>query len=155
MVMVQIVKYRLVGENISYLSRRLQTSSLFADDAATYRNNQCQKRRRLDDRDQATVGEFCSAIPLMLCCVWMIWPEARESEVPIIRERVIMTFGYFREKDPLSISIVCHNQYDFSIFWPQIARGRSIIIVVTVLLKDARERSLAKTLRNRNPSYLH
>ena len=91
----------------------------------------------------------------MLCCVWMIWPEARESEVPIIRERVIMTFGYFREtKDPLSISIVCHNQYDFSIFWPQIARGRSIIIVVTVLLEIARERSLAKTMRNRNPSYL-
>ena len=58
--------------------------------------------------------------------------EARESEVPIIRERVIMTFGCFREKDPLSISIVCHNQYDFSIFWPQIARRRSIIIVVTV-----------------------
>ena len=56
-----------------------------------------------------------------------------------------MTFGYFREKDPLSISIVCHNQYDFPIFWPQIARGRSIIIVVTVLLKDARERSLANT----------
>ena len=74
--------------------------------------------------------------------------EARESEVPIIRERVIMTFGCFREKDPLSISIVCHNQYDFSIFWPQIARGRSIIIVVTVLLEIARERSLAKTLRN-------
>ena len=59
--------------------------------------------------------------------------EARESEVPIIRERVIMTFGYFREtKDPLSISIVCHNQYDFLIFWPKIARRRSIIIVVTV-----------------------
>ena len=80
----------------------------------------------------------------------------RESEVPIIRERVIMTFGYFREtKDPLSISIVCHNQYDFLIFWPKIARRRSIITVVTVLLRDARKRSLAKTLRNRNPSYLH
>ena len=57
-----------------------------------------------------------------------------------------MTFGYFREKDPLSISIVCHNQYDFLIFWPKIARRRSIIIVVTVLLRDARERSLAKTV---------
>ena len=60
-VMVQIVKYRLVGQIISYLSKRLQTSSLFADDAATYRNNQCQERRRLDDRGQATVGGFCSA----------------------------------------------------------------------------------------------
>ena len=40
---------------------------------------------------------------------------------------------------------MCHNQYDFSIFWPQIARGRSIIVVITVLLKDAREQSLAKT----------
>ena len=55
------------------------------------------------------------------------------------------TEQYIFEGDPLSISIVCHNQYDFSIFWPQIARGRSIIVVITVLLKDAREQSLATT----------
>ena len=101
-------------------------------------------------------GDVRGIACFMLSAGWGVRPEARESEVPIIRERVIMTFGYFREtKDPLSISIVCHSQYDFPIFWPQIARRRSIIIVVTVLLEIARERSLAKTLRNRNPSYLH